>query len=81
MIDPRTAVGLARTADSDLRLFPNPPIRYLVHTHDMIVDLVKDLLVKLHATSQHPCMGYFVSKVFADVDVSTRDSKHTQNPI
>ncbi|XP_063911696.1 protein SERAC1 isoform X3 [Zophobas morio] len=69
MIDPRTAVGLARTADSDLRLFPNPPIRYLVHTHDMIVDLVKDLLVKLHATSQHPCMGYFVSKVFADVDV------------
>ncbi|RZC34964.1 conserved oligomeric Golgi complex subunit 7 [Asbolus verrucosus] len=66
MIDARTAVGLARTANADPRLFIEAPLRYLNHTQDMIVDVMKDLLVNLHATSQHPCMGYFISKAFAE---------------
>ncbi|XP_044259794.1 protein SERAC1 isoform X1 [Tribolium madens] len=67
MIDARTAVGLARTPGVEPRLFNNPPLRFLGHTHDMIVDVMKNLLVNLHATSQHPCMGYFISKAFVDL--------------
>ncbi|CAH1373103.1 unnamed protein product [Tenebrio molitor] len=68
MIDARTAVGLARTPDVDPRFFIPPPLRYLGHTHNMIVDVMKDLLVNLHAISQHPCMDYFISKAFSDID-------------
>lgn len=69
MIDARTAVGLARTPDVDPRIFNNPPLRFLGHTHEMIVNVMKDLLINLHAMSQHPCMGYFISKAFRDLHV------------
>lgn len=65
MIDAKTAVGLARTENVDPRLFIEPPIQYLGHTQTMIINVMKDLLVNLHAKSQHPCMGVFISKAFA----------------
>jgi hypothetical protein len=78
MIDARTAVGLARTPDVDPRFFIPPPLRYLGHTHNMIVDVMKDLLVNLHAISQHPCMDYFISKAFSDIDVSVTRNNDKQ---
>ncbi|KAJ8969533.1 hypothetical protein NQ314_001716 [Rhamnusium bicolor] len=36
MIDPRTAVGLARSGDVDKRLFMEPPLRYHNYNRDMI---------------------------------------------
>lgn len=70
MYDARTAVGLARIKNVDLRFFAEPPFRYLTYNHEMFVNTMKDFLVALHAKSKHVCLGYFINEAFEDVHVS-----------
>lgn len=70
MYDVRTAVGLARIKDVDLRFFAEPPYRYLTYDHEMFVNTVKDFLVALHAASKHVCLEYFINEAFEDAHVS-----------
>lgn len=69
MYDARTAVGLARVKDIDLRFFAEPPVRYLTYDHKMFVNTMKDFLVALHAKSKHVCLEYFINEAFEDVHV------------
>lgn len=70
MIDPRTAVGLARSGEADKRLLMEPPLRYHNYNKDMLVNAIRDFLINLYEKSQHPCLGYFLSKVFVYEHVS-----------
>lgn len=69
MCDAKVAVGLARSKDVDLRFFTEPPYKY---NQEMLVNIVKEFLVDLHVKSKHVCIGYFISRVFVDVQVSFR---------
>ncbi|CAG9823525.1 unnamed protein product [Phaedon cochleariae] len=64
MIDSKTAVGLARSGEVDKRLFMEPPLRYHDYNRNMLINVMRDFLINLHMKSQHPCLGYFLSKVF-----------------
>lgn len=64
MIGPQTAVALARSGGADKRLFMEPPLRYHNYNRDMIVNAMREFLIGLFERSQHPCMGYFLSKAF-----------------
>lgn len=68
--DARTAVGLARTKDVDLKFFVNPPDRYVYYNHDKIVSWMKHFLISLTKRSEHPCMAYFIKKAFVNVQVT-----------
>lgn len=70
MIDPRTAVALARSGGADKRLFMEPPLRYHNYNRDMIINAMREFLISLFEKSQHPCMGYFLSKAFVYEHVS-----------
>ncbi|KAL1509484.1 hypothetical protein ABEB36_004209 [Hypothenemus hampei] len=72
MIDPRTSVALARTPNADRRLFLEPPYRYHNYNKDQLINAMRDFLISVHEKSQHPCMGYFLSKAF----VYEHDSGH-----
>ncbi|XP_066150767.1 protein SERAC1 isoform X1 [Euwallacea fornicatus] len=72
MIDPRTAVALARTPNADRRLFLDPPFRYHNYNKDQLINAMRDFLISIFEKSQHKCMGYFLSKVF----VYEHDSGH-----
>lgn len=69
MCDSRTAVGLARTKDVDLRFFLDPPFRYMTYNHQMFINTMKEFLISLHNKSKHHCLGYFISRAFVDVQV------------
>ncbi|KAG5861618.1 hypothetical protein JTB14_015752 [Gonioctena quinquepunctata] len=64
MIDPKTAIGLARSGEVDKRLFLEPPLRYHNYNRNMMISAMREFLIGLYETSQHPCLGYFLSKVF-----------------
>ncbi|XP_030753046.1 protein SERAC1 isoform X2 [Sitophilus oryzae] len=64
MIDPQSAVTLARTRNVDKRLFPEPPYRYHNYNKDQLINLMREFLMELYEKSEHPCIGYFLSKVF-----------------
>lgn len=70
MVDPRTAVALARTPNVDRRLFLEPPYRYHNYNKDQLINAMRELLISMFQKSQHPCMGYFLSKVFVYEHVS-----------
>lgn len=70
MIDPRTAVALARSGGADKRLLMEPPLRYHNYNRDMIINAMREFLISLFEKSQHPCMGYFLSKAFVYEHVS-----------
>ncbi|XP_018578480.2 protein SERAC1, partial [Anoplophora glabripennis] len=72
MIDPRTAVALARSGSADKRLFMEPPLRYHNYNRDMIINAMREFLISLFEKSQHLCMGYFLSKAF----VYEHDNSH-----
>ncbi|CAG9768868.1 unnamed protein product [Ceutorhynchus assimilis] len=72
MIDPRTAVALARTPNVDRRLFLGPPYRYHNYNKDELINAMREFLIGVYEKSRHPCMGYFLSKVF----VYEHDSGH-----
>ena len=62
-MDFKTAVGLARTAGVDLRFFlPRPPTPAEAENKELI-QLFRDILVKLPADSEqvHECIKYFTS--------------------
>lgn len=69
MCDARTAAGLARIKDVDLKYFLEPPFRYVSYNHEMLVNTMKEFLIVLHAKSKHLCMEYFISRAFVDVQV------------
>lgn len=71
MFDAKTAVGLARVKDVDLRFFAEPPFRYITYNHEMFVNTVKEFLMALHATSKHVCLEYFINEAFEDAHVSS----------
>ncbi|XP_019768206.2 uncharacterized protein LOC109543107 isoform X2 [Dendroctonus ponderosae] len=71
MIDPRTAVALART-NADRRFFLEPPFRYHNYKKDELINAMREFLIEVFEKSQHPCMGYFLSKAF----VYDHDSGH-----
>nr|CAH7741056.1 unnamed protein product [Callosobruchus chinensis] len=72
MIDAKAAVGLARSGEVDKRLFLEPPLRYHNFNKDMLINVMRDFLISLYEKSQHPCLGYFLSKVF----VYEHDNSH-----
>uniref|UniRef100_A0AAR5Q4T6 Inorganic pyrophosphatase n=1 Tax=Dendroctonus ponderosae TaxID=77166 RepID=A0AAR5Q4T6_DENPD len=72
MIDPRTAVALARTPNADRRFFLEPPFRYHNYKKDELINAMREFLIEVFEKSQHPCMGYFLSKAF----VYDHDSGH-----
>ncbi|GLV44251.1 uncharacterized protein CBL_12453 [Carabus blaptoides fortunei] len=74
--DARTAVGLARTKDVDLKFFVNPPDRYVYYNHDKIVSWMKHFLISLTKHSEHPCMAYFIKKAFVNVQDVGRMVEH-----
>lgn len=76
MIDPRTAVGLARSGDADSRLLMEPPLRYHNYNKDMLVNAMREFLIGLFEKSQHPCLGYFLSKVFVYEHVSIKKLRY-----
>ena len=61
--DYKTAVGLARTAGVDLRFFLPPPSVPEECRNKEIIQLFRDILVKLPADSEqvHECIKYFTS--------------------
>lgn len=69
MYDARTAVGLARVKNVDLRFFAEPPFRYVTYNHEMFVNTMKEFLVALHTKSKHVCLEYFINEAFEDVHV------------
>lgn len=69
-IDPKVAVGLARTENCDKRLFMEPPLRYLTYNTTMLTIALKELLINMYERSRHPCLGYFIEKMFVDDYVS-----------
>lgn len=69
MYDARTAVGLARVKNVDLRFFAEPPFRYLMYNHEMFTNRMKEFLVALHAKSKHVCLEYFINEAFEEVHV------------
>lgn len=64
MIDPRTAVALARSPNADRRFFLEPPFRYHNYQKDELINAMREFLIEVFEKSQHPCMGYFLSKAF-----------------
>ncbi|ENN72409.1 hypothetical protein YQE_10952, partial [Dendroctonus ponderosae] len=68
MIDPRTAVALARTPNADRRFFLEPPFRYHNYKKDELINAMREFLIEVFEKSQHPCMGYFLSKAGHIVD-------------
>lgn len=72
MVDARTAVGLARSENVDLKYFLKPPSRYVIYNHDRIVSWMKHFLISLDRCSKHPCMTYFINKAFINPQVFTR---------
>nr|XP_023020637.1 protein SERAC1 isoform X1 [Leptinotarsa decemlineata] len=72
MIDSKTAIGLARSDDVDKRLLLEPPLRYHNYNRTMLISAMREFLINLHETSQHPCLGFFLSKVF----VYEHDNSH-----
>ena len=61
--DYKTAVGLARTAGVDLRFFLPPPSVPEECRNKELIQLFRDILVKLPADSEqvHECIKYFTS--------------------
>ncbi|KAM3674792.1 protein SERAC1 isoform 4-T5 [Ammospiza maritima maritima] len=59
--DQRTAIGLARSKDVDLRFFLPPPPLPKIKTDDPIEDELRLLLVSLPQTGLDPCVQYFTS--------------------
>ncbi|XP_074094508.1 protein SERAC1 isoform X3 [Cotesia typhae] len=66
MMDSRTAVALARIADSDLRLFLKPPHHWVDKKLYEIIDQLHQLLVDMDklCQSSHSCLTQFISKKF-----------------
>jgi len=62
--DIRTAVGLARSAGVDLRFFLPPPLTPSEFKNKELIQLFRDILVKLPADSEqvHDCIKYFTSE-------------------
>ena len=62
--DCRTAVGLARSAGVDLRFFLPPPLTPSEFKNKELIQLFRDILVKLPADSEqvHDCVKYFTSE-------------------
>ncbi|XP_039562931.1 protein SERAC1 isoform X2 [Passer montanus] len=59
--DQRTAIGLARSKDVDLRFFLPPPPLPKIKTDYPIEDELRLLLVSLPQTGLDPCVQYFTS--------------------
>ncbi|XP_076250470.1 protein SERAC1 isoform X1 [Rhynchophorus ferrugineus] len=64
MIDSQSAVTLARTKNVDRRFFLEPPYRYHNYNKDQLINEMREFLITLYDKSQHPCIGYFLSKAF-----------------
>ncbi|XP_066532976.1 protein SERAC1 [Hoplias malabaricus] len=60
-IDPRTAIGLARTPDVDLRFFLPPPALPAVENEFLIEDGLRQLLASLPQSEVDQCVQYFTS--------------------
>ena len=62
--DYKTAVGLARTSGVDLRFFLPPPLTPAEFRNKELIQLFRDILVKLPADSEqvHDCIKYFTSE-------------------
>ncbi|KAK2518930.1 Serac1 [Columba guinea] len=58
--DQRTAIGLARSKDIDLRFFLPPPLPRIKNDY-LIGDELRSLLVSLPQTDLDPCVQYFTS--------------------
>lgn len=66
MCDARTAIGLARSKDVDLRYFvcaPNP----FVQSHVGLAKWVQDFMISLNKTCEHQCLEYFITKKFQNL--------------
>lgn len=70
MMDSQSAVTLARTENVDKRLFLEPPYRYHNYDKDQLINEMREFLITLYDKSQHPCIGYFLSKAFVFDHVS-----------
>ncbi|XP_060524697.1 protein SERAC1 isoform X2 [Cylas formicarius] len=72
MVDPHTAVALARIKHTDERFFLEPPYRYHNYDKDILINAMREFLITVYEKSRHPCVGYFLSKAF----VYEHDSSH-----
>ena len=61
--EPKTAVGLARTSGVDPRFFLSPPPMSTELRETALIELFRDILMKLPADSEqvHECIKYFTS--------------------
>lgn len=60
----QTAVALARVKNIDKRFFLKPHQSNHVLENQELVDSMRDVLYKLCKCTRHPCLNYFLSKVF-----------------
>uniref|UniRef100_U3I4X6 Protein SERAC1 n=1 Tax=Anas platyrhynchos platyrhynchos TaxID=8840 RepID=U3I4X6_ANAPP len=80
--DQRTAIGLARSKDVDLRFFLPPPSLPKTKNDYLIEDQLRLLLVSLPQTDLDPCVQYFTSLALRESSqtlAAQRVSFHVQN--
>ncbi|XP_063221738.1 protein SERAC1 isoform X2 [Bacillus rossius redtenbacheri] len=70
--DARTAVGLARISDIDLRFFLPPPYAHLNPSMQELIDHMRNLLLTLESQTEHLCVEYFLSKAFPEIQRNNR---------
>lgn len=70
--DVRTAVGLARSTDN-LKFLLDPPYFKLKPNRQAILRHLHDFLLALDSEAKHPCLQYFISKVFSDISETVRN--------
>lgn len=79
MIDKNAAVYLARIKDVNMKLFKEPPLKYLKYNERMIVNEIKELLLNLSDMCTHACLEELISKAFFSVEVSGNFHLNTMN--
>ncbi|XP_044762040.1 protein SERAC1 isoform X2 [Coccinella septempunctata] len=72
MIDKHAAIQLARIKNVNMKLFIEPPLKYLKYTERMIVNEIKELLFNLSDMCTHKCLEQLISKAFFSVEETSR---------
>ncbi|XP_067008615.2 protein SERAC1 isoform X2 [Anabrus simplex] len=79
--DARTAVGLARTRNVDLRFFLKPPYSHISHTRQELINEMHQLIEALNLETDHLCLKYFLSKSFPEFQDRHKLFDHDQTSL
>ncbi|XP_045460530.1 protein SERAC1 isoform X3 [Harmonia axyridis] len=81
MIDEHAAIYLARIKDVNMSLFKEPPVKYLKYNERMIINEMKELLLKLSDRCTHACLEELISKAFFSVEETSRLVENDSIPV